>query len=150
MGLDRDVAWLDRDGDWQALTTLREKFQLLAVDTAFRESWRQAVEVLGGRALEVLQRIVAVTVRPEAVLTGRTAACLQFPHAPHDFTLISARQFRYTPSTIREVWRYQWNVASLDSMEISDLVNRRCRLFSCFCSMQCRRQPFPRSVGSRN
>ncbi len=147
MGLDRDVAWLDRDGDWQALTTLREKFQLLAVDTAFRESWRQAVEVLGGRALEVLQRIVAVTVRPEAVLTGRTAACLQFL-TRHDFTLISARQFRYTPSTIREVWRYQWNVASLDSM--ADTATAQPNLPFPSCPMQCRRQPFPRSVGSRN
>ncbi len=122
--LDPSVAQLDRDGDWQALTTLREKFLLLAADTAFRESWRAAVEVLDRRALEVVQRIVPVTVRPEAVLTGQTATCLQFL-SRHDFALISSRRFRYTRRTIREVWRYQWNVASLDSMEISDLVHRK-------------------------
>ena len=129
--LDPSVAQLDRDGDWQALTALREKFLLLAVDTAFRESWRAAVEVLGQRALETLQRIAAVTVRPEAVLSGQVAACIQYL-TRHDFALISSRQFRYTRRTIREVWRYQWNVASLDSMEISDLVHRKAPAFLLF------------------
>jgi hypothetical protein len=121
--LDPDVARLDRDGDWLGLTTVREKFEILAADAAFRESWQIAVEVLGDRAMSILQRIALVTIRPEAVLTGQVQTCLDYLER-HDFEVGAVRPMRYHRLTIRDVWRYQWNVASLDSMRITDLVHR--------------------------
>jgi hypothetical protein len=121
--LDPSVARLDRDGSWLALTTVRAKFQLLSTDTAFRESWHAADQALGDRALSVVQRVAILTVRPETLTTGAAGECVEFLR-DNDFAVRFGRLFRYTRRSIREVWRYQWNVATLDSMRVIDLVHR--------------------------
>jgi hypothetical protein len=118
------VAQLDTGGQWRALTTLPTKLSLYRDETPFRESWRIAQEVLGPRALAVLQQTTVLTLRPEAILARKVGDCLAFLRR-HHFAVTHTEQFRYSRNSIRDLWRYQWNIAQLDSIEVSDLVHYR-------------------------
>ncbi|MGQ0838827.1 hypothetical protein [Actinokineospora sp.] len=122
--LDRYVSGLDEDGTWRALTTLPEKFARFQTETPFRESWRTAVDVLGGAALPLFQRLAILTLKPDAVLSRKADAVLDYL-LDHGFLPVHAETFRYTRSTTRDLWRNQWNVATLDRIEVSDLVHYR-------------------------
>ncbi|MEE6263425.1 hypothetical protein [Plantactinospora sonchi] len=121
---DPHLAQLDTDERWRALTTLPAKLSLYRDEVSFRESWRIAQEVLGTQVLTVLQQTTLLTLRPEAILARKADDCLEFLRR-HDFAAIHAERLRYDRNSIRDLWRYQWNVAQLDSIEVSDLVHYR-------------------------
>jgi len=118
------VSRLDQQGTWRALTTLPQKFALHGSDAFFRESWGTAADVLADRAAPLFQRLAILTMKPDMILTRRVAGCLRYM-VDHGFRPVHAERFTYTRSTTRELWRYQWNVATLDRIQVSDLVHYR-------------------------
>ncbi|MEV6236552.1 hypothetical protein [Lentzea sp. NPDC051838] len=115
---------LEQEGTWQALTTVPLKFELHRNEIWFRESWRAAVDVLGDRALELFQRLAILTLKPDAVLARNEHAVLDYMR-DNGFLPVHAETFWYNRSTTRELWRHQWNVATLDRIAVSDLVHYR-------------------------
>ncbi|MGC4900436.1 hypothetical protein ACLQ2Y_13975 [Micromonospora echinospora] len=125
------VETLDRDGTWRALTTLPQKFALHGADSFFRESWSVATDVLGDRAAGLFQRMAIVTMKPDLVVSRGVEDCMRYM-AAHGFRPVHAELFRYNRTTTRELWRYQWNVATLDRIELSDVVHRRAPALTMF------------------
>jgi hypothetical protein len=113
------------DGEaWRSLTTLRTKFDYFVADTHFRESWRTAVDVLGPNAAWLVQRIALLTVRPEGIIARKAHQSLR-TMIERGFLPIHSHRCRYDRTMIRELWRYQWNVASLDRLAVGDRVHYR-------------------------
>ncbi|MFI7131024.1 hypothetical protein ACIBQ1_35415 [Nonomuraea sp. NPDC050153] len=119
--LDPCISELDRRGTWRALSTLRDKFTYFQTDTVFRQSWQTAVDVVGDEALALFQRLAILTVKPDAVLSRKAEACVDYL-AAHGFVPIHAELFWYDRAMARELWRFQWNVATLDRIDVTDLM----------------------------
>lgn len=129
--LDPYVSELDRRGTWRALSTLREKFEYFRTDTVFRQSWRSAVDLLGDEAPAIFQRLAILTVKPDAVLTRKAEDCLHYLSA-HGFVPVHAELFWYDRSMVRDLWRFQWNVATLDRIDVTDLMLYRTQAMTIF------------------
>jgi hypothetical protein len=114
-----DVAELPRGGRWRALTAVPDKMALFAAESYLRESWAVAVDVLGRDTLELLQRVAVLTLKPDAVIGRKGPACLAYLRR-NGFRPLLARRFRYDHATLREIWRYQWNIATLDRLAVGD------------------------------
>ncbi|BCJ73770.1 hypothetical protein CS0771_33140 [Catellatospora sp. IY07-71] len=122
--LDAYMHRLHVDEGWRTLTAQREKFDYFLADTHFRESWQLAVDVLGADAGWLMQRIALATIRPEGILGRKARDCVE-ALAQLQFEPVYAHRFRYDRLMIRELWRYQWNVASLDRLAVGERVHYR-------------------------
>jgi hypothetical protein len=80
--------------------------------------------LLGPDAAWYFQRLAVLTVKPDGLLAGQLPDCLRFL-ARHGLVPVQAIKFRYTRPMTRELWRYQWNIATLDRLALSDLLHRR-------------------------
>jgi hypothetical protein len=106
----------------RALTTVQRKFAIFSTESYFREAWDGLVAEFGERAEAVAQRLVVVTFKPEAIVGRRVRSCLAFLLARR-FVPILHRVVRHSRRSMREIWRYQWNVATLDRLALSDRLN---------------------------
>ena len=122
---------LDLDDGWRMLTTQQHKYAYFRDDSHFREGWQTALDVLGDRAPAVLQRIAVVTVKPDAIIGRKVEGALDFMTA-NDFRPIHAETFSYDRIMTRELWRYQWNVATLDRLDLGDRVHQRSAALATF------------------
>jgi nucleoside diphosphate kinase len=120
---DASIETLRETDRWMALTAVPQKFQLFSRESYFREGWDVAQEVFGLNALAELQKIAVLTLKPEAVAGRRIEHCLDYM-AQHGFKPIATRAITYNRFNTREIWRYQWNVATLDRLEVSDLTTQ--------------------------
>jgi len=103
---------------WSTLTTVPEKRRAYAVDLWFRECWADVVDVLAERATHVLYRTAVLSLKPDAVVSGRAAATLQFL-ADHGFRPLTALPFRLNRHSMRAVWQFDWNVYTADRLAFS-------------------------------
>jgi hypothetical protein len=106
---------------WLGLTTLREKFLLYAVESYFRESWLDACTELGAQRFQVLQSYALVIFRPDAVVFGRIERALALL-SERGFVPVLARQLQLDRLNTRELWRYQWNAATVDRLAVCELL----------------------------
>jgi hypothetical protein len=120
--LDQDLQRLEDTGRWRALTAVPKKFRYFSKETYFRESWRLARRALGARTLETLQRLAVLTLKPDCVIGRRAEDCLRYM-AGRGFRPILASPICYDRSNTREIWRYQWNIATLDRLDLSDMIH---------------------------
>jgi nucleoside diphosphate kinase len=120
---DPSLRRLHRDGDWRALTAVPDKFRHFSVESPFRESWNAAETIFGDDTLTALQRVAVLTVKPDGVITRAAPDCLSFM-SDHGFRPIGGRIFHYDRTTSREIWRYQWNIATLDRLQVADAIHR--------------------------
>lgn len=110
------------DADWASLTSLEEKRAYYAPETYFRESMWDWKAVLGPRLFPVLHRVTLLIFKPESLVGRRTGAVMRFL-AEHELTPIWLAPFRYSREMLREIWRYQWNAATIDKMDVAERVN---------------------------
>ena len=104
---------------WSALTTIDEKRKWYGLETYFRQSWADARCVLGGDAERALQRVALATLKPEAFGGRKGGGILSFL-LRNDFVPLAAARVRYTRHTINEIWRFQWNRATLDRVALAE------------------------------
>jgi nucleoside diphosphate kinase len=97
-----------------SLTKSEEKRIAYSVDPYFRH---------GVRRMPVAAALTTtfVVLKPDAI-AGRRAMTVVNELAGRGFSFIDASPFTFTPSLIRELWRYQYNVASWERIEIVDLM----------------------------
>lgn len=118
-----EMRQIERSG----LEPRRDKLDAYGPEALFREAWRDTCEVLGGDLAEVLPRIAVLTLKPDAIVSRRGAQCLDFLTRA-GFRLLGARPFTMNRLLMHEIWRYQWNCATLDKSRLFDLMfaGRRC------------------------
>lgn len=109
-----------RSGDWWLrLTSSGEKIRLYAIESYFRESWLDACDILGEDKFQVLQTVAAVMFKPEAVVSRRIRPAIELLMG-RGFIPVMALRLRLNRHTSREMWRYQWDAATLDRLALSD------------------------------
>lgn len=110
------------EDDWAGLTVLESKRRHYALDAYFRQSFADARDVLRDDLFAVLHAAGLVVLKPEAIAGRRGPAVLSYL-AKNAFTPFLARPFALGRHTVTELWRYQWNAATLDKMEVAGRVN---------------------------
>jgi hypothetical protein len=109
---------------WCTLTAMAEKASWYAQESFFRESLADLQLVLGNELEYHLQRTAILTIRPDGIAGRRVEAVVRFI-VEHGFRIVHVEHVRYTPITARELWRYQWNRATLDRLILLDLICRQ-------------------------
>jgi hypothetical protein len=115
----------DRVHEWSGLSVLQIKRECYAHDQYFREGMWDAHDVLRDSLLATLEGITLMIVQPEALAGRRVDPLLQFL-SDNQFTPICVMPFTYTRHLGREIWRYQWNAATVEKLELAD--RRNCAL----------------------
>ncbi|MET9628333.1 hypothetical protein ABZX92_12795 [Lentzea sp. NPDC006480] len=96
------------------LTRSREKVAHYLVDPYFRAGLRRV-------DLSTVAGLTFVVLKPDAVAGRRLEPALEALR-DNDFIVAGAWTFRFTPLLTREVWRYQFNIASWDRAAVVDLL----------------------------
>ncbi|MBT0770050.1 hypothetical protein KIH74_14015 [Kineosporia sp. J2-2] len=105
---DVDVAEL------RTLTRDREKAAQYRIDPHYRRG-RQLIEPGD------VWNTTFVVLKPDALAGRRVEAALRTVRG-NGFTVVAATTLRFTPLLTREVWRYQFNIASRDRADVVDLL----------------------------
>jgi hypothetical protein len=108
--------------DWGCLTVMPIKRECYARDQYFREAIWDAQDILGDKFHTHIDEVTLMIVQPEAFAGRRITPLLRFL-ADHRFTPIGIEPFTYTRHSGREIWRYQWNAATVEKLELVDLRN---------------------------
>ena len=107
---------------WSTLTRQPQKAELYRVDAQAREAWSALRDLFGpAGAIDLLQRITFLLFKPEAVKRRCLARTLDFMRAA-GFTPVALRVFTINRNMAHQVWRYQWNIASVDRLELCTLI----------------------------
>nr|WP_245782163.1 nucleoside-diphosphate kinase [Actinokineospora terrae] len=114
-----------RDGvptedEWSWLTVVPGKSRVFGWDLHFREGWAEFVDVFGGGVIEELSGLALLTVKPDAVVGRRGRRVVDYL-VGNGFVPVGAARFGYTRHSVREVWRYDWDVYPVDRLRFSSL-----------------------------
>jgi Nucleoside diphosphate kinase len=110
------------DDTWRHLTSVAAKRHHYERDPYFREALSDGRACLGSELLAVLHQIALVVIKPEALTGRRVEAILRFM-TTHSFTPVHLVPVTYTRHIIRELWRFQWNAATIEKMALADQLN---------------------------
>jgi hypothetical protein len=121
-----DPAILDlaESGGWASLTGSPTKVDRYGTEPLFRKSWATATEILGAQLGPALRRSALLILLPDALAARQAVPCLGYL-AEHGFTPAAVHRFRFTRETFADMWRYQLNAATLDSLMLDELVCRK-------------------------
>lgn len=103
------------------LTRDRHKWALYAQEPGFGAALARLVGGLGPTVLDTLRRIGIVLAKPEVFLEDCFAEITDFLHH-QGFDVVDHFPTSLSPLVCREVWRYQWNAATVERIEVSELV----------------------------
>lgn len=106
--------------DLERLTSCPAKRAEYANDLYFRESWPDVASIFGGAAMAMLESVVLVSFKPDAVVGRRMRATLDYAVA-HGFRPLAAAPLAYTRHSMRELWRYDWHIYPVDRLRFSTL-----------------------------
>ena len=115
------MEWSLTPREWSALTLSAGKCNLFAQDLYFRESWSQVVEVFGRDASATIQSLALVSIKPDAIVSRRVKGVLSFVYG-RGFLPVAVARMRHTRRSIREMWRYNWNILTIDRIALNTLM----------------------------
>ncbi|QMU71833.1 nucleoside-diphosphate kinase [Streptacidiphilus sp. P02-A3a] len=110
------------DRGWRALTRSPRKVELFSDDLYFRECWADVDDVLGDEALGLLSRVALFNFKPDGLVGRRSDRTLDF-FEEHGFTVVGTAPMRLNRNSMREVWRYDWNVYTTDRLALCSLMH---------------------------
>ena len=108
-------------GDRNTITAVPQKFEEYSKEVSFRISEDAFNRAVGRESESILQRIASITVKPDGLIYDAVEPLISFMDQ-NGFRLFYSNLEHVTPSQAREIWRFQWNVATLDRMRIFDAV----------------------------
>ncbi|WUI01727.1 hypothetical protein OHR68_07880 [Spirillospora sp. NBC_00431] len=114
-----DAAAADRFGS--RLTMSPRKWELYREEPCFKVACCRLLAETGPAVVDSLQRHAILAVKPEGWIDGVFPRVTGFL-ARHGFEIVGMFRSRLTPIMIREVWRYQWNIAPIERIELSELL----------------------------
>jgi hypothetical protein len=95
-----------------------EKRDAFAVDIYFREAWADFVACFGARTTEILSSLGLLTFKPDAIVGRRMRQTIDYL-AEQGFEIVGVRDVEFSRLASRELWRYNWNFATLDRIHLS-------------------------------
>jgi len=104
--------------DWKSLTLMQEKRDAYSGDLYLRECWADMSEIFGATLPNVLGSIALLNLKPDAVVGRRMRNILNFL-VDHQFLPIAAVPIQFTRHSMRELWRYDWNVYPVERLAFS-------------------------------
>ncbi len=110
------------DEHWRHLTSVARKRDCYRRDPHFREAMYDGVRILGDELFAALHSVALLAFKPEALAGRRVDAVLRFV-TKHRFTPMCIVPLVFTRHIVRELWRYQWNAATIEKMELADRLN---------------------------
>lgn len=108
---------VDNGRDWRELSAVARKAELFPSESYFREAYADLMT--NGKADFMAQRTLAITLKPETLVSGRASLVLDYLREK-SFDPFLARVFSHSRCSIREIWRYQWNIATLERLEVME------------------------------
>jgi hypothetical protein len=106
---------------WRSLTVIDEKRGHFEDEAYFRESWAAATGSLGDGAARVLQSVAILVIQPDCIAWRKVDTCLDY-FTDRQFMPVLVKPIQFNRHHIRELWRYQSPVSTLDSVALAELV----------------------------
>lgn len=107
---------------WRELTSLALKWATYECEASFRESLHDATVAVGAAELgALLQAHCEISVKPDGLASRVVAPLLRYMEERR-FVPVAHRVHSLSPVQVRDIWRYQWNVATLDRLRLFDLI----------------------------
>ncbi|GAA1796031.1 nucleoside-diphosphate kinase [Planosporangium flavigriseum] len=103
----------------RALCAVHHKYEAFMAEAYLRQGLRDIRDVLGDAGSPLMQRVAMIIIKPEAVVGGRAVPIIEFLES-HAFVPILFRRVQLTRNLINTIWRYQWNVATLDRLDLAE------------------------------
>ncbi|GAA4789147.1 hypothetical protein [Lysobacter hankyongensis] len=111
---------LPDDAQWRTLTASPEKRALFGQDLYFREAWADARAVLHGDPAASLSAFALLCAKPDAVAGRRLRPMLDYA-IERGFAPVGVAGFAFGRHSMREIWRYDWHVYTVDRLRFSTL-----------------------------
>jgi hypothetical protein len=102
---------------WHRLSVVPEKREVFGYDLYFREGWADFAEVFGDEVADVLDGLAMLVVKPDAVVGRRLGLILDYM-VDNGFVPVATARFGYTRHSMREVWRYDWHIYTVDRLQL--------------------------------
>jgi nucleoside diphosphate kinase len=103
---------------WALLTRQARKAELFAAESQPREAWFDLRDESGmDEAVRLLRRVTSILLKPEAMKRGLFEKVLEFARG-HGYHPLSVRPVLLSPNTAHAIWRYQWNMATVDRIRL--------------------------------
>lgn len=109
---------LPSESQWQDLTRTPGKRAAYEKDLYFREAWAEWITVCEGEPTRALTATAILCAKPDAVVGRRLAPMLAYVRT-HGFAPFGVAGFSFTRHSMREVWRYDWDVYPADRLSYS-------------------------------
>ena len=103
------------------LSQRRSKYLFFGPDIFFREGWWGFHSAWGDRAADLLQGLTFVLVKPDGIVARAVEPCLA-ALADEGFVTVYDAEHTFERYSIRELWRYELNLATPDRMDAIDLL----------------------------
>jgi len=103
------------------LTRSEPKAFYYAQEAYFREGWRDVLGRLGPAAEAQLQGFSFVLFKPDAIMARSVERCLAVLR-DEGFMPVTAVSFRFDRHAMRELWRYELNLATMQRFDAIDLL----------------------------
>ncbi|MEX3670571.1 hypothetical protein AB3X82_20515 [Paraburkholderia phenoliruptrix] len=111
--------------DWARLTAAPAKPMLFATDIYFRECWAEAVGSWSTDTAGVARRLGLLIFKPDAIVGRRVERAVEFMNR-HGFRVVHASVVHLNRYVSAELWRYNWNFATVDRIRLSTLLYDAC------------------------
>ena len=103
------------------LTMSREKWSLYMDEPGFVATLTKVLAGPGPAAIDALRRHAVILMKPEAWIEQRFADVSRFLDR-NGFEIVQSFPCQISPLMAREIWRYQWNIAPVERVEVSELI----------------------------
>jgi hypothetical protein len=113
-----EEAALDLDGVLAQLTVAPGKQALFHNDIAFRSGWRDWRRILGDEAVPAARRVGLLLLKPELLVHRRWKVVLDVLRH-NELAVQSFAPVTLSRSMAQELWRYAWNNATVDRIDLA-------------------------------
>lgn len=107
--------------DAGTLSAVAMKNHELLREVFFRQAWDDVRYTFGRAAEAKMQRLAVMMFKPDALVGRRVRPALSFL-AEHGFRPTTWEWIGLDRMLINTIWRFQWNVATVDRLELSELL----------------------------
>lgn len=107
---------------WGGLTCVPKKRRAFECDLHFREAWNDLEAVFGGAAFSTTQELALLCFKPDALVGRRIRIALDFL-VEAGFDPVAFAPIRLTRHSIREIWRHDWHVYTVDRLAMVTLMH---------------------------
>jgi nucleoside diphosphate kinase len=115
-----------KDCNWSDLTRLEQKRRLFSSDVYFLNAFDVLASGLdSSQARRLLNHCALMVIKPDCVAAGRSMLLIRTLDRL-GFRTVGLRQVRLERDIMRNIWRYQWNIATLDRIFILSKLNAAC------------------------